>query len=368
MELSNLDFVPEQHKEIGSIPLPDEMPRRHDLSQIPKDILKSNTVENLISQNEDLMGRLKVALRRLSSLETENQKFNEETHRARLSQSASADQLLILKEKDQMWKARIDQFEKDKSIYTEKFRLLHEKLLRTSAELDRHHKYHERIKLQVKPYISQLKEYSKSQEEKAQTLTHELEHREAQLRDLRHQIIELTKNSRAQIEHAEKKNFEMIQFYETQIEKLSTENQEHKEHLVELEEKALRLHKALGRQDELENELVEMTRSKDDLRQRLEKEKQHLQERNNELSRHNHKLGIEHADLQVRVCGDQERLTHFEKENADLQDQLESLRYMWNAKKEECEKLRSGMSSLEKLNLELSQRINEIRQAQTDTK
>lgn len=368
MELGDLDFVPEKLKEIGSIPLPDEVPRRQDLSQIPKDILKSTTVENLISQNEDLMGRLKVALRRLSSLELENQKFNEEAHRARLSQSASADQLIILKEKDQMWKNRIDQYENDKAIYSEKFRVLHEKLMKTTAELDRHHKYHERIKNQVKPYIAQLKDYSKSQEDKNQELNRELEQREAQLRDLRHQIIELTKNSRAQIEHAEKKNFEMVQFYESHIEKLNEENQSLKQQQIDLEEKALRLNKALGRQDELENELIEMTRSKDDLRTRLEKENQRLIERNNELSRHNHKLGIEHADLQIRVTGDQEKISNFEKENSQLQDQLESLRYMWNAKNEECEKLRSGMSALEKLNLELSQRINEIRQNQNSSK
>ncbi len=368
MELDNLDFITEHNKEIRNIPLPDEMPRRHDLSHIPKDILKSATVENLISQNEDLMGRLKVALRRLSSLELENQKFNEEANRARLSQTASADQLLVLKEKDQMWKARIDQYEKDKDVYTEKFRLLHEKLMRTSAELDRHHKYHERIKHQVKPYIAQLKDYSKAQEDKCTGLVKDLEQREAQLRDLRHQMIELTKNSRIQIEHAERKNFEMTHFYETQIEKLTTENQEIKQHQLDLEDKAMRLNKALGRQDELENELVEMTRSKDDLRNRLEKDGLRLQERNNELSRHNHKLGIEHADLQVRVLGDQEKISKFEKETAQLHDQLESLRYMWTAKNEECEKLHGGMSSLEKLNLELSQRINEIRQAQNESK
>lgn len=367
MELSNLDFISE-HKEVGSIPLPDEMPRRHDLSQIPKDILKSATVENLISQNEDLMGRLKIALRRLSALENDNQKFNEETHRARLSQSASTDQLLILKEKDQMWKARIEHYEKDKDIYSEKFRLLHEKLMRTSSELERHQKYHERIKHQVKPYISQLKDYTKEQENKNQELTQLLEQRDSQLRDLRHQIIELTKHSRMQIEHGEKKNFEMVQYYEVQLEKITAENHNLKQHQIELEDRSIRLNSALGRQDELENELVEMTRSKDDLRIRLEKETQRLQERNNEVSRHNHKLGIEHADLQLRVTNDQERLLHFEKETAQLQDQLESLRYMWAAKNEECEKLRAGMGALEKLNFELSHRINQIRQAEAEPK
>lgn len=366
MELDTLDFIQEQNKEanrdIGRIPLPDEMPKRPDLSQIPKEILKSSTVENLISQNEDLMARLKVSLRRLSLLELENQKLSEETQKARLSQSASADLLLVLREKDNVWKQKIDHLEKDKDIYSEKFRVLHEKLMRATSELDRHRKYHERIKHQVKPYISQLKEYSKTQEVQNREITQELEKKEAQLRDLRHQIIELTKNSRLQIELAEKKNLEMTQFYENQIERMRGEIQILTQHHGELENKALKLHKSLERQDELENEVVEVTRSKEDMRLGLEKEITRLQERNNELTRHNQKLGIEHADLQLRVVGDQEKIFSFERENAQLQEQLESLRYMWTAKNEESERLKSAFESLEKLNLELSQKINELRQ------
>ncbi len=375
MDLNNLDFLNENSDEfqinrtdkavaVSQIPLPDEVPSRQKFAQnIPVDILKTNTVENLISQNEDLMARLKVALRRLSVLELENQKITEESNKIRLSQSAFNDQLMVFKEKDNAWKKRVDQAEKDREVYAEKFYVINEKMQKLNIELERYRKYQDRIKQQVKPYVSQLKEISKNLENKNIELTTELERKEADLRDLRHQIIELTKNSRTQIEILHNKNIELTEYYESQLEKLTSENKNLKENQVELENKAVRLHRALERQDELENELVEVSRSKDDLRNRLDKEIHRLQERNNELTRHNQKLGIEHADLQVKVVDDQNRIYNLERENVQLNEQVESLRYMWTAKNEENEKIKSAMASLEKLNLELSQKINDIRRS-----
>ncbi|WP_374030319.1 hypothetical protein [Bdellovibrio bacteriovorus] len=206
-KLGHLDFdSPRESQPVGNIPLPDELPRQNDFSHLPKEILKSSTVENLISQNEDLMARLKVTLRRLSLLETENQKFSEEANKARLSQSSVTDQILVWKEKDNLWRQKVDQLEREKEIQAEKLRALTEKTQNMATELARHEKYHERIKTQVKPYISELKEYSRTQDLRLQELEQSASHKEAQLRDLRHQIIEVTKNSRYQVEASEKKS------------------------------------------------------------------------------------------------------------------------------------------------------------------
>ena len=364
-KLSHLDFETDANQSaspsIGNIPLPDEMPKRADLSHLPKEILKSSTVENLISQNEDLMARLKVALRRLSLLETENQKLSEETNKARLSQSSITDQILIWKEKDNLWKHKVDQIEREKEVQTEKLRALQEKAKNMSADLVRHEKYHDRIKTQVKPYITQLKEYSRTQDIKLAETQAQLEQKEALLRDVRHQMIEVTKNARFQVESSEKKSQEMIQFYEEQIQSMSKELQILHQAQEDLEVKTLKLHTAIERQDTLENELITMRRSKDDLKERLEKEIERIQERTMELTRQNQKLGVEHADLQIRVVEDQEAILRLEKDNRQYIEQLESLRYMWNAKNEENEKLKAAAAALERLNLELSQKLNELR-------
>lgn len=359
-KLGHLDFKQESTSVTG-IPLPDELPKRMDLSHLPKDILKSSTIENLISQNEDLMARLKVSLRRMSILETENQRLTEEANKARLSQTSISDQLLVLKEKDGMWKQKIDQLEKEKEIQGEKVKAYQQRMEYTSAELARYIKYHDRIKNQVKPYISQLKEYSKTQEIKIREIEGSLANKEAQLRDLRHQMIEVTKNSRYQVEASEKKAHEMIQFYEQQIEGLQREVQILHKVQEELEIKSIKLHAALERQDILENEVVTLRRSKDELVARFDREIQNQQERMSELIRQNQKLGVEHADLQVRVVEDSETIKKIQKENFQLTEQLESLRFMWNAKNDEHEKLKSAASALERLNLELSQKLNEMR-------
>ena len=363
-KLKHLDFDADHQQQtqpVGQIPLPDELPKRADYSHLPKEILKSSTVENLISQNEDLMARLKVALRRLSLLENENQKLSEETNKARLSQSSITDQILVWREKDNMWKHKVDQLERSKEVQSEKLRALTEKAQAMNSELVRHQKYHDRIKTQVKPYISQLKEYSKAQDSRIREIENSLNHKEALLRDLRHQIIEVTKNSRFQVESSEKKAQEMVQFYEDQIQSMSKELQVLHQAQEDLEVKTLKLHTALERQDTLENELVVLRRSKEELRDRLEQEINKQQERMSELSRQNQKLGVEHADLQIRVVEDQETIQKLEKENRQYFEQLESLRFMWNAKNEENEKLKAAASALERLNLELSQKLNEIR-------
>lgn len=363
-KLKHLDFDADHQQQtqpVGQIPLPDELPKRADYSHLPKEILKSSTVENLISQNEDLMARLKVALRRLSLLENENQKLSEETNKARLSQSSITDQILVWREKDNMWKHKVDQLERSKEVQSEKLRALTEKAQAMNSELVRHQKYHDRIKTQVKPYISQLKEYSRTQDSRIHEMENSLNHKEALLRDLRHQIIEVTKNSRFQVESSEKKAQEMVQFYEDQIQSMSKELQVLHQAQEDLEVKTLKLHTALERQDTLENELVVLRRSKEELRDRLEQEINKQQERMSELSRQNQKLGVEHADLQIRVVEDQETIQKLEKENRQYFEQLESLRFMWNAKNEENEKLKAAASALERLNLELSQKLNEIR-------
>ncbi|MBS1971839.1 MAG: hypothetical protein JSU04_16120 [Bdellovibrionales bacterium] len=375
IKLQNLGFEEEAvnskpvavQRGVENIPLPDEMPATFNYAHLPKEILKSSSVESLISQNEDLATRLKVALRRLALLENENQKLSDEAQRARLSQTAVADQVLIYKEKDNMWKQKLQQAEKQKEVQTEKALALHARVEKLSAECDRYHKYHDRIKTQVKPYIHQLKEYSRDLENKNQSLSQERTRQEAQLSDLRFQIMEVTKMSRQQIEIHEKKSQEMVHFYEAQIESQKNELQNLELMNQELEIKAVKLNKALEKQDELENQVVELLRSKEEMKARLEQEVLRLQDKSNELHRSNKRLEIEHGDLQELALSNETQIKTLQKEKQDLTEQLDSLRYMWNAKVEETEKLKTAIQSLERLNVDLSQKVNELRSQQNNS-
>ena len=58
-------------QDVNRIPIPSEIPMAIDTSLIPKEVLRTGAVESLISQNEDLMARIKVLIRRQSSLENQ---------------------------------------------------------------------------------------------------------------------------------------------------------------------------------------------------------------------------------------------------------------------------------------------------------
>ncbi|MBC7370112.1 MAG: hypothetical protein H7326_01015 [Bdellovibrionaceae bacterium] len=357
----NVAAIRQRAYSVENIPLPDEMPKGFNYNSLPRDILKSSSIENLISQNEDLMTRLTVSLRRLSLLENENQKLNDQAQRARLSQSAVSDQILIFKEKDNIWKNKLDHVEKEKDVQLEKATALQMRTAKLTAEVDRYRKYHDRIKAQVKPYIHQLKDYSRSLEDKTARQAQENSKLDAQLSDLRHQILEVSKNSRTQIEMRERQNQELVQHYETQVQSQAEEIKMLQQFVQELEVKSLRLNKSLEKQDELENQVVELVRTKEEMKARLDSEVTRLQERSSELHRANKRLEIEHADLQTLAVDHEAEIKTLGKDRQNLAEQLDSLRYMWNAKVEETEKLKAAMQSLERLNVDLSQKVNELR-------
>ncbi|HPI40913.1 MAG TPA: hypothetical protein PLJ21_08915 [Pseudobdellovibrionaceae bacterium] len=328
---------------------------------IPKDILKSTTVENLISQNDDLMARLKVTLRRLSTLEIENQKLHEQAQNSHLNQSAVTDQMLVYKEKDQILRNKIDHLERDKEkLYFTNQNL--EKLShKTKIDLERYKRYHEKVRTQVKPYLNELKEYSLNLEKQVAQLEAQLNQKETQIKELREQMGEVSKNARFQVELQQKQLEESVHNYETEIQKLEEKLQLYKTVESDLQTTKKSLNNSLERKDELENELILVQRLKEDYIQNLNKDLEKLQDRVSELSRQNQKLGIEHADLQIRTVENQEVIGHLKTENSQLKEQLESLRIMWNAKNDEVDKIKTASKALERLNLELSKEINSLR-------
>ncbi|MBX3041304.1 MAG: hypothetical protein KF789_11415 [Bdellovibrionaceae bacterium] len=357
--LNHFDF--ENEPSIRSVPLPNEIPAALDLRHLPKDVLKSSTVENLISQNEDLMARLKVALRRLSSMETENQVLAKNAEEAQRKASLSEDQSLVLKEKDRAWKLRLKDYETEREILAEKIRAFTERQQEQENELSRHRKYHEKIRLQVKPHLMQLKEYSRKLEKQIEELVADQDKKAALIQDLRLQISEVTKNSRRQVELAEARVHELIESYESSLQQTTAELTKLKEQNEDLEIKAARLRRTEQVRDELENSVIELRRSKEAMAIRFESENRRLSESVESLSKENARFKVENEDMREKISGDFEKIKDLQKQNLDLQSQLESLRYLWAARNEENEKLKLSLSSLERLNVDLSSKIQEMR-------
>ncbi len=327
----------------------------------PYEIKKSSSFETLLEQNEETLTKFKISLRKQSRLEEEIQKLTEEVQRLADTNKSLVDEIYILRENESNAKVQIHQLEQTLDVQEEKLALVISQLDRSQTENQRHQKYQDKIKNQVRPYLQQLKEYARSLEEQIQQSEKKLNYKETQVRELRAQMSELSKNTRAQIEVMEQQHQESLEAYESQLETLKSDMQTIKGEAEALVLKNFKLQKSFDRQVELENQLIEMSRAKELQKEQLESEVLRVQEKNNEYHRENQKLQIEHADLQQRVRSDSERIQEFEKAHYDMQHQLESLRYMWNAKNEENEKVKLAMQALEKLNLDLSLKVQELR-------
>lgn len=366
MDLREIDFINDETESfsLSKIALPDELPRPVNGEKIPAEVLRSTTVENLLSQNQDLMNRLSVSLRRLTSLENENQRVVEDNRKTQLQFKGLKDQITVFSEKEKLWKNRLDILETEKSVALEKLRALEARAQELQAKSQRYEKYHEKVRTQVKPYIAELKEFSRQLEERNVSLESEIAHKEALLSDLRSQIIEVTRSSRQQLEIESQKHRELASFYEEQFERQQSEISRLQEISQENELKGVKLQRALERLDHLENQTVELTRSKEELKARLENEIADQATKQQELNRQNQRLGIEHADLQIRVLELEGEKQTLNQENFNLKEQLSSLRYMWTSKNEEAEKLKSALNSLERINVDLATKVNSMRSNQ----
>jgi chromosome segregation ATPase len=359
MEVNELDFLPDLSQNRTN--LPDELPMPVLRDRLPSELLRSSTIESLISQNEDLMARLKVTLRRLSLLESENQRLSSENQKEKQSASASLDQLLVMKEKDQLWKNKIDDLEKTNELIQDKLVNIQNAYQVSKSQAERLEKYHDRVRNHVKPFVQELKKYSKSLEARLTDLQESLHKKEAQISDANQQIIEITKNSKYQIENLKKKSWEQTEHFEQLNHQLVQESQQLKELNTSLSEKIERLKYFQERADQLENENIELRRrleaSGDRHQADLNAIESKFQAQSSELST----LKVEHHDAKDRLLEEFEHRKQLEKQVFDLRHQLDSLRYMWTAKNDENERLRQSLAALEKLNVDLSAKLQEIR-------
>lgn len=359
MEVKDFDHLPEL-SQIRTT-LPDELPPPIQREKFPAELLRSSTIENLISQNEELMARLKVTLRRLDILEVENQRLVAENQKEQTRAATIAEQNFIYKEKDGVWRKKTDELETDRSILQEKLTTLQNLYSISQTQVERHQKYHDRIRTHVKPFVQELKKYSKGLESKLQSLQQELDKKEAQISDFRNQVVEVSKVSQSKIEMLEKKNWQLTEHYEMFLHRLSKENEELKFLNSELSQKTDKNKLIQERADQLENENIEMRRRLENIKDQHAAALQASEEQIRIRSREYAILAVEHQDVVEKVLEEIEVRKKMEQQLLDLRHQLDSLRYMWKSKTEENDRLKQTLEALEKLNVDLSAKLQEVR-------
>ena len=365
---------------VKNFPVPNQLPTIPDLSHLPEDILRSSTVETLIHQNEDLLSRLSISLRRASQWE---EKLNQLEKKNRILEHKLGnldDQLLIYKQKDdviqgtyQKYETQIADLKKDLRLFETQYTELYstsnqkstdqkDKILQLSKRIARFSRYRKRIQkvsenfrghfadvLEEKIRLqNQLTEIKESQRTLKQTMSSMVERIQQQEKEHKIEIGELT------------------QTYEKQINNSQIAQAELNEEIAELRCEILKFENTEDKIIEVENQLLSQERKMQSQKEQSASEIQTLQEQLSEYRGQAKSRAIEIERLSGDHAEQAEKLEAFQDENAALKEQVESLQVLWRDNNLELEKANEKNESLQKLNQQISLSLNEARRALTE--
>jgi chromosome segregation ATPase len=332
------------------------------LSQSPepyvsKDLLKSATIENLISQNEELMTRQRVTLRRLATLEDLNQELQNENFQAKNQILNYSDQVQVFKEKDNAWKAKVDELESEK----EKLAHIAKEFQSIQSEIERHRKYHDKVKYQVKPYIQSLKISRDQAQKDLDSLRNQIHMKDTQVKEMREHMKEILRQAKNQVDDMHRQKQGLLEHFENQIQSLKEEKSHFEASFNEMKLRVNQMDIAIEKKAELENRVIELERSKQQLKLDIKIESTRQQSRIDELENLKVRYEIENEDLKLHIQNDHAMRLKLEEDILQVRRQMENLRFMWNQKHEESERQKKSLEALENLNNSLSQKIEELR-------
>ena len=317
-----------------------------------------HSLETLLSIQDQNNEKLKITLRRLSIYENEIHELKKKADEFNHEKSNLGDQIFVLRDKDKASKAAIDSLNEQLEVLDVKNTLLNEKIYTQTLELNRLHKYQEKIKTEVKPYFSQLKDYSKSLEQQHKRVVDNLEQKELALKELRKQMNELVKNYQAQMDTDNLTLGNVTESFESEIFSLKNEITDLQNRLELSERIAAQNQDYYSRFLESENQGIELKRMLEIKNQDLVSATENFKLKELDLKKFNYKHESENKDLKITLNMLNTENQELTQKNLDTEQQLESMKFLWNQKNKETDKLKSALESLETINLELSKQLN----------
>jgi chromosome segregation ATPase len=318
----------EADEHVKNIPLPNQLPKGMDFSEIPVTALKSSTLETLISQNEDLMARLSIALRKNSEMEERISGYERDTQSLRTRFETLKEQYLVLFEKDRM--------------ATQRTTGLHDENIHLKVQIHKLEKGYTDIFVQAQAFQRRLQQLERYRA-RVQKAAASVKRQNKELKALRDALRE-TRGQQSTL----------MQSYEGKLNEASQQ-------VEELRAKASERDRLFDEKIQVENELVFERRQfenyRNDAHDRLEK------------------LNTEAADLRVQLKetlvdreGKTQDLERLQRElpalqlgNRALVEQVESLQALWSHKQREFEQLEDKNRNLQKLNQNISVTLNQQR-------
>ncbi len=328
-------------QDVSRIPVPSEIPMDIDTSQIPKEVLRTGAVESLISQNEDLMARLKVVIRRQSHLETQladSEKTNlAATHRFEIindqlavykeKDSSSAEKLKTLQAENHKFKTQVDMLEfRMTELYTasqQKTRHLMDQIQSLGRSMKSIKKYRQKVKPLLRTFRTKLIN---------------LANRNLELESENHRLLVV--------------QTELI----TDRENMKVRHDESMKNARLEAEEAVRLHMM-----QLENNLIAEQRNFNQLRQTSQTEVTKYIHEINQL-KHDFLRSIESERmLQSEMAQTREMFAAKDQEIHTLKAQLDSLQIAWREAEIDGTTTKQKNNALQDLNQKLSLNLQTLR-------
>ncbi len=372
--MSGLDFNTDPNLK-NHQPTPDELPKKIDLTNVPENILRANVMESLISQNDDLMARLNVSLRRISLLEEKYTDAKTETGTVRAKYDNLRDQVLILKEQakvladrnreisDKTKREGQGQQELKEQIkllevrYAELFTASRERHAKLEVEIARA----DRVVTRYQKYRAGIRRALIFIREEIKTLRSKRSVQDATILDLRKNLQESTTYITEQGKEHKNAVIGLTATYETQIKGLQSEIDMLVEQNKTLGARSQELDRIQSEKIRLENDLIITERRIEDLQMQSSAEINDVQKalaryRNDckELS-----IDLDDRNRSVEVLTNENAA--FTSERAAMTEQVETLQLLWRDQQNQVEKLNEQKSALQRLNQELSVTVNENR-------
>ncbi|MEO0335497.1 MAG: hypothetical protein AAF202_03840, partial [Pseudomonadota bacterium] len=356
--------------------LPNEVPKAMNLQHLPENILKSGAVNTLIQQNEDLLSRLSIHLRRYAKLEEDLEARDKEIHRLASNESHLKDQILIVERKAELIEDRTSDTRTDnenlrrdvqllETRYSELYARSKEQIENLRIEKETYRKKSERL-ARYRHRILRISSEIRSELSKARFNSQKLEAEYAVLSEsfqaLRQRMAASAEHIQAQEKIHQSNIASLTEEYETRLTNLERLSQEKSTRILALENEIGQIAELEETKIQVENQLILAQRKAADAKTDFETQIHEIQlkmrtfrEEAKERTLENQQIIEERDELSQKLQTAQEKCE-------DLGNQVESLQVVWSKNNSSLEQEKDKNNSLQKLNQQVSLSLNEARQ------
>ncbi len=351
------------------------MPEKPNLDGLPTSILRSGAVEALLNQNDDLMARLSVALRRSSQMEEELQEIEKQRRIWDHQAEVLRDKLMLVQEKERLHQQRDKKFEDEINHLREELRISETRYVelystskdRTKTLLDRIEGHARRLSRLLK-YRDRVRGASKKLKHQRLHLRQQmsavqllLAQQDVRCEDLQRRVDELTGYIQNQGHIYGQEKASLIEIYESKLAEAKKQSDESQNRIQNYQVQLETFESTMDENTILKNKLIAEQRSREEAIQRLNESVSTLQSQLSNVSSQS-KGQVVLIDRQTTELADLKgQVAALENEKRRLLDQIETVQILWTDSQKQIEQKNSRIESLQKLNQQLSISLNQFR-------